>query len=177
MKLISIAAISENYIIAADGKIPWNIPEDLKRFKQLTTGHPVIMGRVTYETISEKFRPLSKRLNIVVSSRQQNYPASVVVVPSLEEAIGKVKEQNPKVEGIDYEKVYIIGGQTLYYESFGKVNQLEITHVHQKITESLDVKYFPRIHDILWQETKREDKDGYSFVTYEKRGPWKPGSL
>lgn len=177
MKLISIAAISENYVIAKDGQIPWNLPEDMKRFKQLTTGHPVIMGRVTYETIPEKFRPLAKRLNVVVSSKSQNYPPSVVVVPSLEEALQKVQQPDSQVEGIDFEEAYVIGGQSLYFASMGKVDRLEITHVHQNITGSLDVRHFPRIHAMLWQETKREDKEGYSFVTYEKRGPWKPGSL
>jgi dihydrofolate reductase len=177
MKLISIAAISENYVIAADGQIPWNIPEDMKRFKQLTTGHPVIMGRVTYETIPEKFRPLAKRLNIVVSSKQQNYPSGVVVVPSLEEALNQVQQQQvPKMEGIDYEEAYIIGGQSLYFAAMSKVNKLEITHVHQKIIGSLNVRYFPRIQAMLWQEVQREDKEGFSFVSYEKKGPWKPGS-
>jgi len=68
MKLTLIVAISDNNVIGANGKVPWHIPEDLKRFKELTIGHPVIMGRKTYDSLPDKFRPLPDRENIVLSS-------------------------------------------------------------------------------------------------------------
>lgn len=125
--LILIAAISENYVIGKNGRIPWRIPEDLRRFKELTIGKTVVVTRGEL--------------------RHEN----IVVVHSIEDAL-------KQCEG----ETFIIGGQQLYEQTINMASRLEITHVHQIFEGDA---FFPRISDV-WEETKRIDKDGYSFVTY-----------
>src|SRR3989338_3036464 len=102
MTLSLIAAIAKNYVegkgypIGKDGKIPWRIPEDMKRFKELTVGHPVIMGRKTYESIPLKFRPLEDRLNLVLS-RNTHYLDGSYIVRSLNDALSGLEVQWPHV--------------------------------------------------------------------------------
>lgn len=143
-----IAAISENYVIGNKGKIPWHIPEDLKRFKQLTTGNTVIMGRKTYETIG---KPLPNRKNIVVTKNKEFSADGIFVAHTLEEALAQCTE-----------KTYIIGGQQIYEQAMPLADKLEITHVH-KIVEG--DAFFPQITN-NWKEIKKIDKKEYSFVTY-----------
>lgn len=179
MEVILIAAIAENYVegkgypIGKDGKIPWRIPEDMKRFKELTVGHPVIMGRKTYESIPLKFRPLEDRLNIVLS-KNTHYMDGAYIVRSLDDVLSDLEVQWPRIEDlslnytkIDYNKVYVIGGGEIYNESIYFANTLEITHVKQKV-EDADA-FFPKIDLNVWKEDERKDKEGYSFVTYFKK--------
>lgn len=149
MDLTLIAAISQNYVIGNKGQIPWKLPEDMKRFKELTTGHTVVMGRKTYESIG---RPLPKRKNIVVtkSDLQQE---GIIVAHSIDEALE-----------LGDGKTYIIGGQQIYEQTIERANKLEITHVHKTVEGDA---FFPTISGV-WKETKRIDREGYSFVTYEK---------
>ncbi|RMD83773.1 MAG: dihydrofolate reductase, partial [Candidatus Dadabacteria bacterium] len=88
MKIAAIAAMSENRVIGKSGSIPWHCPEDMKRFKELTTGHPVIMGRKTYESLPKNFRPLPGRTNIVVTSKLELIKEEgVIISPSPAKAI------------------------------------------------------------------------------------------
>jgi len=169
MTLTLIAAISENNVIGKEGKIPWRISEDMVRFRGLTKGHPVIMGRKTYLSLPDKFRPLPKRPNIVLSRKgfeDDKMDHRVKVVRSLDEALECIGEGKPQMEDIDYNDAFIIGGGTVYREALPLAQKLEITHVHQ-IVEGGDA-FFPEIDFSVWREDARDDRNGYSFVTYHR---------
>ncbi len=159
MSLIIIAAIADNNIIGDGNKLPWYLPEDLQRFKKLTSGHTVVMGRRTYESIVDRLKkPLPNRRNVVITSkRDYSVPKGVEVFASIDSFLAKFnwKKQN----------VYIIGGATIYKQMLPLVDILEITHVHDK--PSGDV-YFPEVDWSKWKEIKREDYEGFSFVTYKR---------
>lgn len=171
MKITLIVAIAKNYVtgrgypIGKDGKLPWNIPEDMKRFRKLTTRHPIIMGRKTYESIG---KPLEDRLNVVVSNtiKFDAYYPNVEFVKSIQDAIDclEFKKIN-RNEDFDYTNAYVIGGEKIYEEAINFATCLEITHVNQ-VVENADA-FFPK-WSTDWKEEKREDKEGYSFVTYKK---------
>jgi len=153
-KLILIAAMANNNIIGQDGQIPWRIPEDMKRFRELTLGHPVIMGRKTYESIPEKFRPLVGRTNIVVSKSSKSYTNGVIVYHSIEDALKK---------GIGEGDCYVAGGAQIYEQTIKLADKLEITEVHKEI---IGDSFFPQIDKSKWKEILRENYGDYSFVTY-----------
>lgn len=157
MSLSIIVAISENYCIGKQGTLPWHIKEDLKHFKQITTGHTVIMGRKTWESIKEAYRPLPERTNVVITS-QPTYqlPPHVKRYSSLEEAI----------QAHTHEICYIIGGGQIYQEAFPLVDTLYVTHVHKYVDGDT---FFPKINPNEWQETERQEYPEFSFVTYTKR--------
>ena len=154
--VIIIAAIARNNCIGKDGNLPWSLPEDLKHFKQLTTGHPVIMGRKTWESIPDQFRPLPGRLNIVVT-RQPTYevPDDVELANSVDEALRMHAS----------EEVFVIGGAEIYAQAMSKADRLEITHVEQTIDGDV---FFPNIDPALWKESSRESHDGFAFVRYDR---------
>lgn len=157
-----IAAIANNNVLGKDNQLIWHIPADLKRFKKETSGHHIIMGRKTYESLG---RPLPNRVNVVIS-RNMNYPTPTgcVVVDSLEKALEIAKnDANP----------FIIGGAQIYAEAMNIADKLDLTHVHHDFDGDV---FFPLIDSDIWEETSREDfeADGpnslnYSFVTYERR--------
>ncbi|PIR04429.1 MAG: diacylglycerol kinase [Candidatus Magasanikbacteria bacterium CG11_big_fil_rev_8_21_14_0_20_39_34] len=153
-----IAAVSENFCIGKNGELPWNIPEDLKHFKRLTEGHVVIMGRKTWESIPEKFRPLPKRKNVVIT-RQTNYPVpeGVEVFSNLEEALLAFSQQS----------VFIIGGEQIYSATIEKADQLEITHIQKTIPDG--DAFFPAIDSNLWENVSEETHENFSFVTYKRK--------
>ncbi len=151
MKLIIIAALSRNRVIGKDGKIPWHISQDLKRFKQITTGHAVLMGRKSYESIG---KPLSNRRNVVVTSKQI---PDVETYKSINEALAALKTE---------EMVFVIGGGKIFAQLLEKVNEMRLTHV-DKVVEG-DV-FFPEYEHLLgkvFREKAREAHDGYAFVDY-----------
>lgn len=148
MKTI-IAALSENRVIGKDGEIPWHITEDLKRFKHLTTGKTVIMGRKTYESLPENTRPLPDRQNIVLSRSSPDI--EVEVAESLEEAYEKSNKE-----------IFIAGGESVYREAMNDADRLELTLVHRVVDGDT---FFPEIED-EWKESKRQKHDGFDFVTY-----------
>src|SRR3989344_8940258 len=169
MELILIAAIAQNNVIGLNGELPsWKIPEDIKRFKELTVRHPVIMGRTTYESIPEKYRPLADRRNIVLSRRDEYRPNGVEVVGSLEDAVNLVK-CNPKLE-FDESSIYVIGGAQVYACAMPIATKLEITQIHKSYIGDV---YFPVIDKSIWKEVQRVDREeGFeknSFVTYERK--------
>lgn len=156
MSITLIAAIAKNNCIGKNGSLPWRIPEDMAHFKDLTMGYPVIMGRKTWESIPEKFRPLPGRHNIVVT-RQEAYPLpeNVERASSLEEALLMHATED----------LFVIGGAEIYRASMDRADRLEITHVHQDVDGDT---FFPEIPEATWHEAAREDHDGFSFVTYER---------
>ena len=152
-----IAAISENNCIGKDNALLWNIREDMKHFKDVTSGNIVLMGRNTWESIPEKFRPLPNRKNIVIT-RDMNYevPEGVEIYSSIDEALEKYKNEN----------VFIIGGASIYKQTIEIADQLFITEVHQVFEGDA---FFPEIDKNVWQEVEREDYEGFSFVEYSHK--------
>jgi dihydrofolate reductase len=160
-QIIIIAGIAQNKVIGNKGQLPWHISEDLKHFKDLTLGHPVIMGRVTHEEILSKLgKPLPGRTNIVIS--RSNIPSEgILVVHSVRDAIEEAKKYG--------DKIYIIGGRNIYEQTIDLADKLEITEVYKNFDGDV---LFPNVHEEDWREIAREDKNAqgmkFSFVTYEK---------
>jgi len=156
MELIIIAAISENNVIGVDGDLPWRLKKDMAHFKELTMGHPCVMGRKTYESIPQKFRPLPGRENIIMT-RDANYDSTgITVVHCLEEALDACYGN---------QKAFICGGEDIYRQAMPYATSLEITHVHRTIENG--TAFFPDIED-HWKEVRREDFEKLSFVRYER---------
>jgi dihydrofolate reductase len=158
MSLTLIAAVANNGCIGKDGRLPWRIPEDLKRFKTFTTGHIVLMGRKTWESIPEKFRPLPGRTNIVLTRNPEyDLPPDVERFADLEKALAAHQFE---------EDVFVIGGADLYAQTMNAADRLLITEVDQAIEGDA---FFPKIDPEQWMETEREAHDGFAFVTYHRR--------
>jgi len=155
-----IAAIGKNRELGKDNDLIWHLPNDLKRFKKVTSGHDVIMGRKTYESLG---RPLPNRTNIIIT-RNTNYKAEgCIVLNSLEAALKTATDSNP----------YILGGGNIYRQAIKIADVLDLTLVDA--TLDADV-FFPEIDTTVWKETSREDfkadekhKYNYSFVTFERK--------
>jgi len=158
MKIALIAAHTDNLVIGKNNSIPWHYSEDLKRFKRLTMGHPIIMGRKTFESIGSK--PLPGRENIVIS-RTQTFD-NVTCFQSVDDAIQATKNNDT---------IFIIGGSQLYQATLTKADLLYITEVHDIIEDVERIVYFPEYRDKIgkiWKETFREDHGNFSFVNYER---------
>lgn len=140
MIIILIAAASENNVIGNKGRIPWDLPDDVKHFRSLTEGHPIIMGRKTFESLG---RPLSNRRNIVIT-RQNVLFKGCEIVHSLEEALKQCQGES---------EVYIIGGGEIYHEALSKADRIELTRVHTQIDGDA---FFPEIDDSYWRLMKEE---------------------
>jgi dihydrofolate reductase len=151
-----VAAVARNGCIGKDGGLPWRIPEDLKRYRAITMGKVVVMGRKTWESIPEKHRPLPGRTNVVVT-RQASYPipAGVERAPSLEAALATHATDD----------VVINGGAAIYRLGMDRADVLDITHVDRDVDGDT---FFPAIDPGVWTESWREDHPGFSFVTYER---------
>ncbi len=157
MNIVIIAAHDEHLLIGKDGKIPWHYPEDLRHFKRRTMGHPVVMGRKTYESIGSK--PLPGRTNVVISRTLRDN--DVRVYHSLEQALGELEEE-------DHEMIFIAGGSEIYRQSMPLADFLNITLIHH--TWKGDV-YFPEYRDQIggvWEETNRQDFEEFSFLDYKR---------
>lgn len=163
MKITLIVAKAKNNVIGKDNQLIWRLSADLKRFKNLTTGHFILMGRKTYESLG---KPLPNRTHLVISRNQEFIvPEGHYVFPSVEDAIIFCNK-------IDLEQLFIIGGGQIYQETINLCDSLEITEVD--IAPEGDT-FFPEINPEIWQETERVSFSGdeknefdYSFVTYEK---------
>jgi dihydrofolate reductase len=164
MEKCLIVAIADNNGIGVKGQLPWHIAEDLKYFKKVTHGYPVIMGRTTY--FSLPFRPLKGRKNIVLNLGGDPIP-EVTCVYSFEEAYAAA-------EATGAEKCFVIGGASVYKAALPEMDLLYITHVHASVPEA-DV-FFPAIDPKIWErestsETFTDPETGYEFefVIYRKR--------
>ncbi len=155
---IICAVAKDNNAIGKDNKLLWNIPEDLKRFKKITSGHPIIMGLNTYNSIG---RPLPDRMNVVLS--QENIEIEgCTVVNSLEEAIEYAGK-------IDQEEIFIIGGGMVYRESIKLANRLYLTLVEGKYEADTFFPDFKEFNKVI-EESKLQKTNNYAYkyVTLEK---------
>ena len=157
-----IAAIATNNALGKDNDLIWHLPADLKRFKKVTTGHYILMGRNTYESIG---RPLPNRTTIIITRNKNYFKEGCLIANSLEEAVEMAKEEA---------QVFIIGGAQIYKETIAKdlAEQLDITLVHNEFEADV---YFPEIDTKIWKEVARENfkadeknKLDYSFISYQK---------
>jgi dihydrofolate reductase len=154
--VVIIAALSENRVIGKDGAIPWSVREDMRHFRELTTGFPCIMGRKTWESLPKK--PLPGRLNIIISKTlTAGASGETLVFPSLDEALKHCRV---------HEKVFICGGASLYREALPLAERMEITMIHK--TFEGDV-FFPEIDSEIWTENTVLEKDGFSFVSFVRK--------
>lgn len=155
-----IAAIGKNRELGKDNDLIWHLPNDLKRFKKVTSGHDVIMGRKTFESLG---RPLPNRTNIIIT-RNKNYKAEgCIVVNSLEAALNTATDANP----------YILGGGNIYSLAIKIADVLDLTLVDAELEADV---FFPEIDTEIWKETSREDfkadekhEYNYSFVTFKRK--------
>ena len=168
MEKCLIVAVADNYAIGRKNQLLWNLPEDMKYFREQTTGHPVIMGWMTFQSIG---RPLPRRTNIVISSFPwPEAPEKVVVVESLDEAFQAAEKA---CEGAEDAKCFVMGGAYTYAEAMQTVDTLYITHVHDTV-EDADA-FFPEIDPAVWypastSETHTDPASGlnYEFVIYRR---------
>lgn len=157
-RIYLVAAVAANGVIGAGGRVPWHLPEDLKHFKSLTLGHPVIMGRRTWESIG---RPLPGRENIVVTRRPGFEAPGASVAASLEAALALC---------LGEPVVFVIGGAELYAAALPIADGLVLTEIHRDYEG--DVR-FPDWDRARWRETQRKPRvtaDGvrFDFVLYER---------
>ncbi len=157
-----IAAVAEQNALGKDNQLIWHLPADLRRFKKVTSGHPIIMGRKTFESLG---RPLPNRTNIVITRNKDYHLDGIVVAHSLEGAIEKAQQ-------ID-EQIFIIGGATIYKKAIEIADFLDITHVHHSFEADA---FFPEIDTSIWEEVTNEsfkadekNKYNYSFVRYQRK--------
>lgn len=162
-ELTIIVAAGENNAIGKDNDLIWHLSDDLKRFKSLTNGHHIIMGRKTFESFP---KPLPNRTHIVIT-RQSDYkaPDGVIIVNNLEDALDAARNDK---------QPFIIGGGEIYKQAMPIVDKLEITRVHASF-ENADT-FFPEIDDSRWQEVSRTTHDAdekhayaFSFITYLRK--------
>lgn len=156
-EIVIIAAVAKNRVIGKDNRLLWNIPEDMAHFKALTAGHPVIMGRKTWESLPPRFRPLPGRRNIVIS-RQAGYDApGAEVADSLEIALKMAST---------VALAFVIGGEQIYRQAMAVADRLEITEVD--LAPDGDA-WFPEIAPGDWERTVTTEGAGFSFLTYRRR--------
>lgn len=160
MILSLIVATSENNVIGNKGKIPWKLPTDLKHFRTTTEGHPIIMGRKTYESIGH---PLPRRRNIVITRQKDFQAEGCDVVTSLEDALKLCEGE---------EEVFVIGGGEIYRQSLAITNRVYLTRVHAKVEGDA---FFPELPPSEWREVsvERHEADtensyACSFMVYHR---------
>lgn len=158
-----IAAISNNNALGKNNDLIWHLPADLKRFKEITSGHHILMGRNTFESIG---KPLPNRTTIIITRNESYFKDGCLIASSLEEAIELAKED---------EQIFIIGGAQVYKYAIENniVDTLDITLVHHKFEADV---FFPEIDLKIWEEVSREDfkadeknKFDYSFLRFQKK--------
>ena len=138
-----VVAMAENRVIGKENKLIWHLPADLKFFKNLTTGHPIIMGRKTYESIG---KPLPNRTNIIIT-RQADFTAEgCLVAHSLTEALMMAQQLDSDI--------FVIGGAEIYKQAMFLADTIYLTEVHHTFEGDT---FFPEIDSVLWHETSREE--------------------
>ena len=160
--IVLVLAVADNGVIGDRGTIPWRIPEDLKRFKALTMGSPIVMGRKTYESIPR--RPLPGRTNIVITRDVAYRAEGAVVVHSLDAALARAESEHPP-------QIAICGGAAIYAEALPRASRIDLTEVHIKPPGDT---HFAPLDKNAWREIAREEHataEGlkYSYVTLARR--------
>ena len=154
-----IVAVSEDWGIGKDNELLWHISEDLKRFKRLTSGNVVIMGKKTWESLPKK--PLPNRKNIVLTDNPHEIIDNAITAYSLDDSLAKCAP---------VEEIFIIGGGSIYRQFMPIADRLFITHVHRKAPADI---YFPEIDLKIWEVTEKEEftfeEIPYTYTIYRRR--------
>lgn len=160
--------MARNRVIGRDNALPWRLPADMKHFRELTTGHPVLMGRKTFESLG---RPLPNRTNIVVSTDRHYAPPGCLVAHSLDEALALADAHVPP----DDPEIFVIGGEKLYAQMLPRADRLYMTRVE---TDAEGDARFPEFDLGAWREIRRDlhpadDKNPFpcTFLTLERKSP------
>jgi dihydrofolate reductase len=160
--IAAIVAMAENRVIGINNQLPWHLPADLRHFKELTTGHAILMGRKTHESIG---MPLPNRLNLIMSRDPAYTAEGCTTVTSLDEALTEAAKHN-------HTQLFVIGGAEIYQLLMPQINQLHLTIVHQQVKGDA---LFPSIDQRQWKEIDKvrheaDEKNpiAYSFVTLKK---------
>lgn len=156
-----VVAMGMKNEIGFGNQLLWHLPKDLKHFKELTSGHPVIMGRKTFESIG---KPLPNRTNIVISRKNDWFQEGILIVGSIKEALKFAKKIDPEV--------FVIGGGTIYEQTIDLADKLEITLVKADLEADA---FFPKMNTRIWKKTneicfEKDEKNAYDFCfqTFEK---------
>ncbi|MGJ0429116.1 dihydrofolate reductase [Methylobacter sp.] len=161
MKISLIVAMASNRVIGINNQLPWHLSADLKRFRQITMGSPIVMGRKTYESIG---RPLPGRTNVIISRDPAYKQEGCLVFNDIETAIESC--------GQKFQEIFVIGGSALYESMLPMADTLYVTLINKEFSGDA---FFPEIDARHWAEVSREDIDddpdasfSYSFIKYEK---------
>lgn len=159
-----VVAMDRNRLIGAQGDLPWRLPDDMKQFREVTMGKPVLMGRVTYESIPDRFRPLRGRTNIVVTHQEDYTADGCFVAHSLQEAL--------KAAGGAAE-VMVIGGAEIFEQLLPQADRIYLTQVHGAFEGDV---FFPELDMSQWQEVSRQEHERderhsvpFTFLLLERR--------
>jgi dihydrofolate reductase len=157
-----VAAVARGGVIGRDGTIPWRIPADLRRFRELTTGHAVVMGRRTWDSLPDRFRPLPDRRNVVVTRSPDWADDGAERAASLEDAFEKLRDEP---------RVFVVGGGELYAEALPLADELLLTELDADVDGDT---FFPDWDRAAFEEVAREQHtsaDGvpFAFVRYVRR--------
>lgn len=160
-RIALIVAMDENRLIGREGDLPWRLPNDLAHFKRLTMGHPILMGRKTWESLG---RPLPGRRNIVLTRDTAYVAEGGEVLHSLDEALRAAQ---------DSEMIFVIGGAEIYAMAMGQADRLYVTHVKAQLEGDT---WFPEMDPAQWVEMEREEhaadtrnEHDHDFVIYDRR--------
>ena len=166
MRISAIIAMSTNHVIGKNNQLPWHLPADLKQFKKITMGKPILMGRKTYESIG---RPLPGRSNIVISRDAQFKAPGCMITHSIESALATAALQHS-------EEIFIIGGALIFQKTLPLIQRLYLTLIHESIEGDA---YFPELNSAEWQEIEQvdyppdeENNYAYSFKILDRKRPF-----
>lgn len=151
MKLILIAALTKNRVIGKNGAVPWHIPEDIRRFKKLTTSHAVLMGRRTYETLSS---PLTNRRNVVLTSREIH---GVETYPTIAGALQALRDES---------EVYVIGGGQVFAQLLTSAAELRLTLVEQEIEGDTFFPPYEHLVGSVFRLACTDEHEGFAFLDF-----------
>lgn len=166
MKISMIAAIANDFSIGKDNDMIWHLPDDLQYFKDKTRNHHILMGRKNFDSLGEKYQPLPKRVNVVITRNKEWQHEGVIVFHSVEDGIAFAKENNE-------EELFIIGGGEIYKEGLKYADLLYITEVDAEFEDA--EAYFPEFDKADWKEISREHhaiderhKFQFDYVVYQR---------
>lgn len=166
MKLVLVAALARNGVIGRDNAMPWRLPEDLRHFRQLTLGAPVVMGRRTWDSLPAAFKPLPGRRNVVVTRNPGWQAEGAEAAPSLETALQRLSEAPA---------VYVVGGAQLYAQALAQADELALTEIDRDFEgdtrfPAFDREAFVEVSRQTHRAAPPNDFD-FAFVTYRRQAP------
>ena len=163
MRISLVVAVARNLVIGHQGQIPWRLPDDQRFFRRLTTGHPVVMGRKTFESIG---KPLADRSNLVVSRRDFSKSPGI-------RSFAKLTQAEAWARGQGFEELFVIGGEALYREAMERADRIYLTRVE---AEPEGDAFFPEMQETDWHCVKQEahpaderHSHDFSFEVWERR--------